>query len=154
MRGVVAAGAALLCAGAARAQVAPAPGAGAAPAVTRQADSLTAAAQRAARAWERHDFAALVAGSPGVMVRLGRAEPSAPMPPAQAVLTLRAFAGGAEELQAEVTAVREADALHGYAEVQRTYVARGTSARRVQTLYFGWRFVGSAPRLVEIRVVP
>jgi hypothetical protein len=76
------------------------------------------------------------------------------MPPAQAVLTLRAFAGGAEELHAEVTAVREADAFHGYAEVQRTYMVRGTSARRVQTLYFGWRLVGSVPRLVEIRVVP
>ena len=113
-----------------------------------------AAARRAAGAWERHDFAALVAGSPGVLVRLGRAAPSAPMPPAQAVLTLRAYAGGADEVQAEVTAVREADALRGYAEVQRTFVVRGTSARRMQTLYFGWRFVGPAPRLVEIRVVP
>jgi hypothetical protein len=144
MRGVLAAGAALLCAAAPQAQVAR----------TSQADSLAAAARRAAGAWERHDFAALVAGSPGVLVRLGRAAPSAPMPPAQAVLTLRAFAGAADEVQAEVTAVREADAFRGYAEVQRTFVVRGTSARRVQTLYFGWRFVGPAPRLVEIRVVP
>jgi hypothetical protein len=154
MRRALAVGAALLCAAAARAQVAPAPGAGASPPSTRQADALAAAADRAARAWHRHEFAALLAGSPGVMVRLGRSEPSAPMPLAQAVLTLRSFAGGAEELQTEVTAVREADAIRGYAEVQRTYMVRGTSARRVQTLYFGWRLVGSVPRLVEIRVVP
>jgi hypothetical protein len=88
------------------------------------------------------------------MVRLGRAEPSAPMPLAQAVLTLRSFARDAEELQVEVTAVREVDAFRGYAEVQRTYVMRGTSARRVQTLYFGWRLVGPVPRLAEIRLVP
>ena len=149
----VAVGAAVLCAAAAWAQVPGTPGESAA-ATTRQAESLTAAARRAAQAWQRHDFAALVAGSPGVMVRLGRTEPSAPMPPAQAVLTLRAFAGGAEELRAEVTAVREVDAARAYAEVQRTYVVRGTSAPRVQTLYFGWRWVGAVPRLVEIRVVP
>jgi hypothetical protein len=119
-----------------------------------QVDPLTAAARRAARAWERHDFAALVAGSPGVMVRLGNTETSAPMSPEQAALTLHAFAGGAEEIQTLVTSVREVDAGRGYAEVQRTFVVNGTSARRVQTLYLEWRLVGGVHRLVEIRVMP
>jgi len=153
MKRAVAVGAAMLCATAAWAQVPGAP-VGAAPAAPGESDSLTSAARRAAHAWQRHDFAALVVGSPGVMVRLGPSAPSAPMPPAQAVLTLRAFAGGAEELQAEVTAVHEVDAARGYAEVQRTYVVRGTSARRVQTLYFGWQRVDRVPRLVDVRVVP
>jgi hypothetical protein len=142
--------AAALCAAGAGWQV---PG-GPSGAAAAQGDSLTVAARRAARAWQRHDFAALVAGSPGVMVRLGGAEPSAPMPPAQAALALHAFAGGAEEVQTEVTTVREVDAGRAYAEVQRTYVVKGTTARRVQTLYLGWRRVGWVPRLVEIRVVP
>jgi len=119
-----------------------------------QDDPLMAAARRAARAWQRHDFSALVAGSPGVLVRLGGAEHSTPMPPAQAVLTLRAFAGGAQELQTVVTAVREVDAGRGYAEVQRTFRAKGTDSRRVQTLYLEWRRTGRVQRLVEIRVVP
>jgi hypothetical protein len=104
-------------------------------ATSTRGDALTGAARRAARAWHRHDFAALVAGSPGVIVRRRGADPSAPMPPAQAARTLRAFAGGAEEVQTEVGAVREVDEDRGYTEVQRTYVVTGTSARRVQTLY-------------------
>jgi len=119
-----------------------------------QGDSLTAAARRAARDWQRHDFAALVAGSPGLMVRLGGAETSAPLAPEQAVLTLHAFAGGADEVRTDVTVVREVDAGRGYAEVQRTFVVRGTSARRVQTLYLGWRREGGSHRLVEIRLMP
>ncbi len=100
-------------------------------------------------------WAALVAASPGLMVRLGRRDaPSAPMPPALAAQALRTFAAGARELASEVLAVREVGAIHAYAEVQRTYAARGSSARRTQTLYLGWRWVGATPRLVEVRVVP
>jgi hypothetical protein len=94
-------------------------------ATSTRGDALTGAARRAARAWHRHDFAALVAGSPGVMVRRRGADPSAPMPPAQAARTLRAFAGGAEEVQTEVGAVREVDEDRGYTEVQRTICGDG-----------------------------
>ena len=123
-------------------------------AASPQVDSLTAAARRAADAWKRHDFAALVEGSPGVMVRLGRSEPSTAMPPAQAALTLRSFAGGAVEVETEVVSVRDVDGARAYAEIQRTYVAPGTAARRTQTLYLGWRRLQGVPRLVEIRIVP
>ena len=119
-----------------------------------QGEPLTEAARRAAREWARHDFAALVSGSPGVMVRLGAAEPSAPLAPQQAVLTLEAFAGAVEEEQVVVSAVRELDEGRGYAEVQRTFVVRGTSARRTQTLYLEWRRVDGRLALVGIRVVP
>ncbi len=119
----------------------------------RQDDRLIEAARRAARAWQQHDFGALVAGSPGVFVRLGAADPSAPLPPAQAASTLRAFAAGAREIRTEVASVREVDAGRGYAELLRTYEVRGTSAHRVQTLYLEWRGTGRAHRLVEVRLV-
>jgi hypothetical protein len=123
-------------------------------AVAPQMDSLLAAAQRAARAWRLHDFSGLVAGSPGVMVHLGGTEPSAPLRPAQAVQTLQAFAGGVDEFQVEVIAVRPVDATRAYAEVQRTFAVRGTASRRVQTLYLGLRRVESVFRVVEVRLVP
>lgn len=123
-------------------------------AAAQQMDSLLAAARRAARAWRGHDFAGLVAGSPGVMVRLGGTAPSAPLRLAQAVQTLQAFAGGAEELEVEVLVVRPVDARRAYAEVQRTFSVRGTAARGVQTLYIGLRLVEGAFRVVEVRLVP
>ena len=121
---------------------------------TRQMDSLLAAAQRVARAWRGHDFAGLVAGSPGVMVRLGGTEPSAPLRPAQAAQTLQAFAGGADELGVEVLAVRPVDVSRAYAEVQRTFAVRGTASRGVQMLYIGLRRVEGVFRVVEVRLVP
>ena len=134
-------------------------GAAVPPAVRRgaaapQTDSLLAAAQRAARAWRLHDFAGLVAGSPGVMVRLGGTEPSAPLRPAQAAQTLQAFVAGAVELEVEVLAVRSVDAGRAYAEVQRTFSVRGTASRGVQTLYVGLRRVEGVWRVVEVRLVP
>ena len=120
----------------------------------QQMDSLLGAARRAARAWRLHDFAGLVAGSPGVMVRLGRTEPSAPLRPAQAAQTLQAFAGGADEIEVEVLAVRLVDANRAYAEVQRTFSVRGTASRGVQTLYVGLRLGEGVYRVVEVRLVP
>lgn len=123
-------------------------------AAAQQMDSLLAASRRAARAWRGHDFTSLVAGSPGVMVRLGGTEPSAPLRPAQAAQTLQTFAGGADELEVEVLAVRPVDADRAYAEVQRTFAVRGTASRGVQTLYVGLRRVGGVFRVVEVRLVP
>jgi hypothetical protein len=134
-------------------------GASAPPAVRRgaavqQMDSLLAASRRVARAWRLHDFAGLVAGSPGVMVRLGGTEPSAPLSPAQAAQTLQAFAGGADEIEVEVLAVRPVDASRAYAELQRTFAVRGTASRGVQTLYVGLRRVAGVFRVVDVRLVP
>jgi hypothetical protein len=131
------------------------PGSGAPPSpLVPQTDSLIASARRAAAAWQRHDFGALVAGSPGVMIRLGGAEPSAPVGRAQAAQTLESFAGGAVEISLEVLSVREVDGARAFTEVERTYAARGAGARQVQTLYFGWRREGGGYRLVEVRLVP
>ena len=131
-----------------------APSAGRRDAAVQQMDSLLAAARRAARAWRSHDFTGLVAGSPGVMVRLGGSEPSVPLRPAQAAQTLQAFAGGADELEVEVLAVRSVDASRAYAEVQRTFSVRGTASRGVQTLYVGLRLGEGVYRVVEVRLVP
>lgn len=123
-------------------------------AAVQQMDSLVAAARRAARAWRVHDFAGLVAGSPGVMVRVGGTAPSAPLGPAQAAQTLQSFAGGADELEVEVLAVRPVDGSRAYAEVQRTFAVRGTASRGVQMLYVGLRLVEGVYRVVEVRLVP
>jgi hypothetical protein len=120
----------------------------------QQMDSLLSAARRAARAWRLHEFVALVTGSPGVMVRLGGTEPSAPLRLAQAAQTLQTFARGSVELEVEVLAVRPVDDGRAYAEVQRTFVMPGTTARRSQTLYLGLRKVEGVWRVVEVRLVP
>ncbi len=119
-----------------------------------QADSLLAAATRAAQAWRRHDFAQLVAGDGDIQVHLPGADPSAPLRPPQAAELLRAFAEGAHELDVEVRVARNVDQDRAYVEIRRTFTVRGTSAQRVHTVYLGLRRRGNAYRLVEVRVVP
>jgi hypothetical protein len=119
-----------------------------------QMDSLLVAAQRAARAWRRHDFAALFTAEGEVRLQLPGTAPTGPLRAAQAAELLRAFAGGATEESAEVAVVRRVDPDRAYVEVERRFTVRGTSAWRSQTVYLGMRWEGSGYRVVEIRVVP
>ena len=80
-----------------------------APLAAVQMDSLLVAAQRAARAWRRHDFAALFTAEGEVRLQLPGSEPTGPLGAAQAAELLRAFAGGATEESAEVAVVRRVD---------------------------------------------
>jgi hypothetical protein len=118
-----------------------------------QMDSLLGAAQRAAQAWRRHDFAALFAADGEVRLQLPGAEPTGPLRAAQAAELLRAFVEGVTEESAEVAVVRRIDPDRAYVEVERRFAVRGTNARRAQTVYLGMRREGSGYRLVEIRVV-
>ena len=127
---------------------------GAAAAGALQVDSLLAAAERVAVAWRRHDFAAVVAGAGAVALHLPGTDPSAPLRPAQAAELLRAFADGTREVDLIVQVVRSVDPDRAYVEAQRIYEVRGTGVRHSQTLYFGFRRVGTAYRLVEIRALP
>jgi len=126
----------------------------AAPAAGRQSDSLMVVARLAASQWMAHQFASLVGGGEAVMVHLPGAEPSSPLRPAQAAELLRAFADGTREVDLIVQVVRSVDPDRAYVEAQRIYEVRGTGVRHSQTLYFGFRRVGTAYRLVEIRALP
>ena len=120
----------------------------------RQADSLMVAARRAAAQWLAHDFAGLVGGGEAVMVHLPGAEPSSPLRPTQAAELLRSFADDTRELDLIVLVVRSVDPDRAYVEAQRAFEVRGTDVRRSQSLYFGFRRVGTSYRLVEIRALP
>jgi hypothetical protein len=124
------------------------------PAGRGQADSLMVAARRAAAQWMGHEFATLVGGGEAVMVHLPGAEPSSPLRPAQAAELLRGFAQGTRELDLIVQVVRNVDPDRAYVEAQRIFQVRGTDVRHSQTLYFGFRRVGTSYRLVEIRALP
>jgi hypothetical protein len=124
------------------------------PAHLGQADSLMVAARRATARWMAHEFAGLVSGGEAVMVHLPGAEPSSPLRPAQAAELLRAFAEGTRELDLTVQMVRNVEPDRAYVEAQRIFQVRGTEVRHSQTLYFGFRRVGTSYRLVEIRALP
>jgi hypothetical protein len=126
--------------------------AAAAPA-TQQMDSLVAAAQRAAQAWRRHDFEALVEGAGVVRLQLPGAEPTGWLREAQAAALLRAFVAGADEREAEVVVVRRVDEERAYVEVRREFMVEGTAARRSETLYLGMRRRGAGFRLADVRIV-
>ena len=119
-----------------------------------QADSLMTAARRAAAQWMAHEFVTLVGSGEAVMVHLPGAEPSSPLRPAQAAELLRSFAQDARELDLVVLVVRNVDPDRAYVEAQRVYEVRGTEVRHTQTMYFGFRRVGSSYRLVEVRALP
>ncbi|HXY68379.1 MAG TPA: hypothetical protein VEH62_02955 [Gemmatimonadales bacterium] len=119
-----------------------------------QSDSLMVAAQRAAAQWTAHEFTALVGSGEAVMVHLPGAEPSSPLRPAQAAALLGSFAEGTRELDLVVLVVRKVDPDRAYVEAQRVFEVRGTDVRHAQTLYFGFRRVGAAYHLVEVRALP
>jgi hypothetical protein len=112
------------------------------------------AAGRARRLWLAHDIAALVSGSDTVRVRLPGVAPSGALGPAQAARLLSRYLESAEELAFDLQGVRRAGADQAYAEGQRRYVVRGTSEERRETVFLGFRLLGGAWRLWEVRIVP
>ena len=126
----------------------------AAPARAQGMDSLIASAQRAARAFRQHDFAAFVGEADQVAVVLPGAVGTAPLPSAQAAQVLRAFAEGAVERSVEVTVARMVDDERAYIEIRREFTARGGGSARAQTLYLGLRRDGHGFRVAEVRIVP
>ncbi len=117
-------------------------------------DALLVAARRAADLWTRHDFNGLVGTGSAVMVHLPGAEPSSALRPTQAAELLRTFAEGTREISVEILVARNVDPDRAYVEAQRVYQPLGTDLRRSQALYFGFRKIGSAFRLVEVRALP
>ena len=121
--------------------------------LTAQAKDLERAADRARKAWFAHDAAALVAGSPRLLIQLPGADPSVALGPAQAAALLADFLASAQEVETVVRAAREVEPGRGYVELQRQYRVAGTQNVRLQALLLGYRRGQEGWRLVEFRVV-
>lgn len=120
----------------------------------QQVESLIMAGRRLAGAWRAHDFDSLTRGAGDVLLLLPGAEGPSSLRAGQAAQLLRGYTGGAQEVSVDVLVARDVDRERAYVEVQRVFVARGTSGRRVQTIYFGLRRAGTGYRLYEVRIVP
>ena len=118
-----------------------------------QSSDLAAAAERARRAWLRHDPVKLVAESPRLMIQLPGAEPSVALGPSQAAALLGDFLASAQEVETIVRAAREVGPGRGYVELQRRYRVAGTQNVRAQVLLLGYRLERGQWNLVEFRVV-
>jgi hypothetical protein len=121
--------------------------------VLAQSRGLPEAAEQARRAWAVHDVAALVAGSPRLLVQLPGADPSAALDREQAGALLRDFLSSAQEVETVVRAAREVESGRGYVELQRRYRVAGTQQVRTQSLLLGYREARTGWVLVELRVV-
>jgi hypothetical protein len=118
-----------------------------------QKSGLDQAAERARGAWFAHNPAALIAGSPRVLIQLPGADPSVALGPAQAAALLADFLAPAQEVEVLVRAAREVEPGRGYVELQRRYRVTGTQNVRSQVLLLGYRLDPGGWSLVEFRVV-
>jgi len=117
--------------------------------------TLAAAAERARRAWLVHDVQALVSQSASVSIQLPEASPSAPLGRAQAAEVLRRHLGTASERGLKLVSLQEVEpGVRGFAELARTYAVTGTGNAKRETLFFGFRRVGTEWVLTELRSVP
>jgi hypothetical protein len=114
---------------------------------------LDQAAERARRAWLRHDAVGLVANSPRLLIQLPGADPSVALGPAQAAALLADFVAPAQEVETLVQAAREVEPGRGYVELQRRFRIAGTQNVRSQSLLLGYRLESTGWSLVEFRVV-
>jgi hypothetical protein len=118
-----------------------------------QGPDLGAAAEQARQAWFGHNPAALIAGSPRLMIQLPGAEPSVALGPDQAAALLADFLASGQEVETLVRAAREVGPGRGYVELQRKYRVAGTQNVRTQALLLGYRRGQLGWVLVEFRVV-
>ncbi len=117
--------------------------------------TLVEAAQRARRAWLAHDVQALVSQSASVSIQLPEAAPSAPLARAQAAEVLRRHLGAASERGLALVSLEEVEpGVRGFAELSRTYAVTGTDEAKRETLFFGFRRVGTEWVLSELRSAP
>jgi hypothetical protein len=118
-----------------------------------QDGALVEAAERAREAWFTHNPAALIAGSPRVLVQLPGADPSVALGPAQAAALLADFLSPSQEVEVVVRAARQVETSRGYVELQRRYRVTGTQDVRSQILLLGYRRAAGGWTLVEFRVI-
>lgn len=125
-------------------------GAGALPGQT----GLRDAALRARMNWLAHDPAALFAGSPGVILQIPGADPSAAMGRDQAAELLARYLRTSVEMGVDIAVAREVEEGRGYVELVRRYTIAGTVEERRETVFVGLRQVGARWDVVELRAGP
>jgi hypothetical protein len=115
---------------------------------------LEGAAQRARQTWLAHDPAALFVGSPGVILQIPGADPSAAMGRDQAAELLARYLRTAVELGVDIAVAREVEDGRGYVELVRRYAIAGTAEERRETVFVGLRRLGDRWAVVELRAGP
>ena len=115
---------------------------------------LQGAAQRARQTWLAHDPAALFAGSPGVILQIPGADPSAAMGRDQAAELLARYLRTSVELGVDIAVAREVEDGRGYVELVRRYTIAGTVEERRETVFVGLRRLGDRWAVVELRAGP
>src|SRR5687767_15836908 len=104
-----------------------------------QDGALVEAAERAREAWFTHNPAALIGGSPRVLIQLPGADPSVALGPAQAAALLADFLAPSQEVEVLVRAAGQVESGRGYVELQRRYRVAGSQDGRLQILVLSYR---------------
>jgi hypothetical protein len=116
--------------------------------------TLETAVAGAADAWMQHRMRDLVEGSDTVRLRIPGLAASSAVRPGQAVRLLGEYLAEAQELGFSLRGIRHVAADHAYAEFGRRFQVRGTSDVREETVFLGYRQLGGAWRLREVRIAP
>ena len=117
-------------------------------------ERLEDAVEQARVAWLGHEVSLLVSKSDTVRLQLPGVAMSASVKPAQASRLLQKYLESAEELSFVLKDVRRLAPDHAYAEIARVFVVKGTSEKRSETVFLGFRVLGGEWRLREVRVTP
>lgn len=115
---------------------------------------LDLAARHARQAWLAHDAEALFEGSPGVILQIPGADPSAGMSRGQAAELLARYLRTAVERGVDIAVAREVEEGRGYVELVRRYTIAGTTEERRETVFLGLRRHGDRWAVVELRAGP
>lgn len=123
------------------------------PSVAAQ-DDLDAAVERARQAFERHDVEGLVATSDTVRLNILGTATAASLKPGQAARVLERYLSSSQERELALVGVRRLADDHAYAELDRSYVVKGTSEERRERVFLGFRKLDGSWCLREVRVTP
>jgi hypothetical protein len=74
--------------------------------------------------------------------------------PGQAQRLLEQYLGPSEERGLTLVGLRRLADDHAYAELERSYVVKGTSEERRERVILGFRWLGQSWCLREVRVTP
>ncbi|MDH3290829.1 MAG: hypothetical protein OEO20_11720 [Gemmatimonadota bacterium] len=115
-------------------------------------EDLDRAVERAREAFFGHEVGALLATSDTVRLNIPGTAKSASMKPGQAARILEKYLHSAQERDLTLVRLRTLAEDHAYAELDRSYVVRGTSEERRERVMLGFRRVDGTWRLREVRV--
>ncbi len=116
--------------------------------------TLEEAVAEAREAWKAHNVAVLVSKSDTVRLHLPGVAMSAALKPGQASKLLGEYLEDAEELEFELRNVRQLADDHAYAEMSRVFVVKGTTEKRMETVFLGFRILAGEWSLREVRITP